>query len=183
MNPQQDNFEIKNFNFIVPIIADTGEQYKIFVPQPNEKELKGLAHILGFLFTKIRTENMDLTLFVKDWRIYAEEVCARLENGETKLLAMDTYIERSLLGAEAWTPEGDKVETLTPTEKEFFEGALVFMSALYRYSPLFLKEKELGEFFTSSTSSEFKNSLRKSPNTPSRGIGVSTRRSAPSPKA
>lgn len=154
--------EINNFNFIIPVIADNGKELKVYVPQPIEKELRGLAHILGHLFTKIRAENVDLLMFVKDWKIFAEEKCANLENGENSLKALNSFLERSLLGSTIFNEDGTEKEILSAAEKEFFEGALVFISALYRYSPHYIKMLELGDFFTSLTPMEFKNSLQKS---------------------
>lgn len=172
------SFEIKNYNFVVPIMSDKGEELKFYVPQPIEKELRSIAHILGYLFTKIRAEQIDIMMFIKDWRIFAEEFCERLENGEGKLRALDAFIERSLLGADIYNECGDKIEKeITAEEREFFEGSLVFMSALYRYSPTYIKNQELGDYFTSLTSTEFKNSLLKSQKTSTAARGVVMRKS------
>ncbi len=151
-----------NTNFIVPCISDDGKELRIYVPQPLEKELRGIARVLGEIYSLVKSKHVEFEVFLKDCSIYVDEILERLENSDLKRKALEAYLERCLLNATIFTADGDELESLSEEEKEVFKSTLVFISALYRYTMKAMQMNELREFFTTSNVSEFKSSLRKS---------------------
>lgn len=168
------DFQITNCNFICPFMQD-GQEFVAHVPQPIEAELKGIARILGSLFTMIREKKLDMIIFLRDWDIYVEDICASLDNGEIKKKALDAYLDRSLLGAKLFTLDGDIVDSFTCEEaKETFKGSLLFFSSLYRYTPKNVLVSELRDCFTFLTATEYQKSLQKPLEVSPQGPGVVT---------
>lgn len=151
-----------NTNFIVPCISDEGKELRIYVPQPLEKELRGIARVLGEIYSLVKSKRVEFEVFLKDCSIYVDEIIERLENSDLKRKALEAYLERCILNATIFTADGDELESLSDDEKEVFKSTLVFISALYRYTMKTMQMNELREFFTTSSVSEFKSSLRKS---------------------
>lgn len=165
-------FKMDSYNFICPFVNDQGSENIAYVPQPIEAELKGIARILGSLFTMIKEGSLDMIVFLKDWDVYIDEICGSLENGEVKRKALDAFLERSLLGAKFFTLDGDVIQgPLTAGEIDSFKGALLFLSALFRYTPKVTLNSELKGFFTSLTPTEYQKSLQ-TPIDPSTEPGV-----------
>lgn len=157
-----NDFRMDNYNFICPYITTEGNENIAYVPQPMEAELKGIARILGSLFVMIKEGKLDMVVFLKDWEVYVDEICNSLDNGEVKRKALDAFLARSLLGAKFFTSEGDSIsDPLNPEEEDSFKGALLFLSALFRYTPKQTLNSELQGFFTSLTLTEYQKSLRK----------------------
>lgn len=169
------NMEATNFNFIVPSILEDGVEVKCWVAQPIDSEIKGLAHILGPLFTHIREKNIDLVVFLRDWEIFVDDAVSRLENGEGKKKALEAFFDRSLMTAKCFSEDGDELPPLNGLSLEYFKGALLFISALYRYTFKNLLMKDMKDFFTSLNATEFQNTLRKPSAQSTPGVGVVTR--------
>lgn len=144
------------FNFIVTIASDEGEELNIYVPQPNELELKLLAPILGKFYTALKEKKYDMAVMIYDWDLIVEEVLEGYndEKKENLKKRLDTFFERSLA---SMIISGKS--SLSENETSLFKGTLLFISALYRYSTKTLLIKELAEFFTSSSSTEWLKSL------------------------
>lgn len=140
------------FNFVVSIPGEYGETLDIFVPQPNELELKILAPILGKFYTAVREKKYDIMVLLYDWEIIVEQVLEgeNEEKRENLKNRLNTFFERSQA---SMTIKGKS--TLSEEETSLFKGTLLFISALYRYSTKTLLKKELGEFFTSLSASEW----------------------------
>lgn len=170
------NLEITNVNFIVPSLLDDGSEVKGWVAQPIENEIKGLAQILGPLFTLIREKNVDLVVFLRDWEIFVDDVLAKLENGEGKKKALEAFFERSLVSAKFYSEGGDELPMLEGLSLEYFKGALLFISALYRYTFKNLLMTDMRDFFTSLSATEFQSSLRKQSAPSTVETGVVTKR-------
>lgn len=151
-----------NTNFIVPCISDDGKELRIYVPQPLEKELRGIARVLGEIYSLVKSKHVEFEVFLKDCSIYVDEILERLENSDLKRKALDAYLERCLLNATIFTADGDELDHLSEEEKEVFKSTLVFISALYRYTMRSMQMNELRDFFTTSNVLEYKSSLRKS---------------------
>lgn len=147
------------YNFIVTISSDEGDSLDIYVPQPNELELKLLAPILGKFFTAVREKRYDTMVLLYDWELTVEEALEGLneEKKENLQKRLNTFFERSIA---SMTINGQT--ELSETEMSLFKGTLLFISALYRYSTKTLLTKELGEFFTSLSSTEWLKSLTSS---------------------
>ena len=144
------------YNFIVTISSDEGDSLDIYVPQPNELELKLLAPLLGKFFTAVREKRYDTTVLLYDWEWSVEEALEGLneEKKENLQKRLNTFFERSIA---SMTINGK--EALSEDETNLFKGTLLFISALYRYSTKALLKKELEEFFTSLSASEWLKSL------------------------
>lgn len=154
-------FKMDDYNFICPYINSSGSENIAYVPQPIENELKSIARILGSLFVMIKEGKLDMVVFLKDWEVYVDEICNSLDNGEVKRKALDAFLARSLLGAKFFTPEGDVIsDPLSQEEEDSFKGALLFLSALFRYTPKQTLNSELQGFFTSLTFMEYQKSLQ-----------------------
>lgn len=147
------------YNFIVTIPSEAGDSLDIYVPQPNELELKFLAPILGKFFTYVREKRYDTMVLLYDWELAVEEVLEGLneEKKENLQKRLNTFFERSIA---SMTINGK--EALSESEMTLFKGTLLFISALYRYSTKTLLTRELGEFFTSLSSTEWLKSLTSS---------------------
>lgn len=168
------DFKMDSYNFICPYVNSEGNENIAYVPQPVEAELKGIARILGSLFTMIKEGKLDMVVFLRDWEVYVDEICNSLDNGEVKRKALEAFLARSSLGAKFFTIDGDAVPTpLSPEEEDSFKGALLFLSALFRYTPKVTLNSELKGFFTSLTLTEYQKSLR-TPIDPYTVVGVET---------
>lgn len=165
-----------NTNFIVPCISDEGKELRIYVPQPLEKELRGIARVLGEIYGLVKSKHVEFEVFLKDCSIYVDEILERLENSDLKRKALEAYLERCLLNATIFTADGDELEQLSEDEKEVFRSSLLFISALYRYTMRAMQQNELQDFFTSSTATELKSSLRKSQSQSTAADAVITKR-------
>lgn len=147
------------YNFIVTISSDVGDSLDIYVPQPNELELKLLAPILGKFFTAVREKRYDTMVLLYDWELIVEEALEGLtdEKKENLQKRLNTFFERSIASMTINGQTG-----LSENEMSLFKGTLLFISALYRYSTKTLLTRELGEFFTSLSSTEWLKSLTSS---------------------
>lgn len=166
------NLEITNVNFVVPSLLDDGSEVKVWVAQPIESEIKGLAQILGPLFTLVREKNVDLVVFLRDWEIFVDDILSKLENGEGKKKALEAFFDRSLMTAKVYSSSGDELPALEGLSLDYFKGALLFISALYRYTFKNLLMTDMRDFFTSLSAMEFRNSLLKqsAPSTVENGV-------------
>lgn len=150
---------INNYNFIIPLINDNGEDIRIYINQPLENEMRRIASVLAHIFTLIKDNKLDLIIFLKDWDVILEEYCETIDKGQDKLKAVNTFIDRCILTARYFTSEGEVIEKLSNDELFMVKGALVFLSALYRYSFKMLKNTEMTDFFTSLNVTDFQNTL------------------------
>lgn len=154
--------KIDKHNFIIPLSGSSGKEITCYVPQPNEIEMNKLFRLLGTIFSILRKGNQDILVVLKDWRLLLEESLDEMpDDKRTPLLkALDVFFERSLASASIFDEDGLDV-TLDEDETEIFKGTLLFLSALYRYSPNQVKS-EMGGYFTSLNASEFRSSQKRS---------------------
>lgn len=155
-------FAINNYNFIVPCMDENLDEVKAWVTQPNDAEMRKLARVLGPLFSLIREKKVDLVVFLRDWELFIDDICDSLTNPELAKKSVLAFLDRSLLTAEFFSADGEQIAKPSDDTLTMFKGALLFTSALYRYSFKATLETEMKDFFTSLSATEFQNSLRKS---------------------
>lgn len=158
--------KIDKYNFIIPLSGSNNKEITCYVPQPNEIEMHRLFHLLGTIFSILRKGNQDILVILKDWRLILEDSLEDMpdEKRASLLKALDVFFERSLASATIFDEDGLDVK-LDEDETEIFKGTLLFLSALYRYSPNPVKS-EMGGYFTSLSASEFKSSQKRSSSQP-----------------
>lgn len=154
-------------NFIIPLSGSNDKEITCYVPQPNEIEMNRLFRLLGTIFSVIRKGNQDILVVLKDWRLILEDSLGDTseEKRDALLGALDVFFERSLASATIFDEDGLDV-TLDEEETEIFKGTLLFLSALYRYSPNQVVKNEMKGYYTSLNASEFKSSQKKSSSQP-----------------
>lgn len=155
--------KITKFNFILSLTSDEGQDLKIYVPQPNEIEIRGIAKLLSVIFDKV-TKNENPLVIMKDYDVYVDDLFDDATKKTAFNAKLNAFFERSLLSASVYTETGEKIERkLSEDETEIFKGSLLFAAALYRYSTrTLLSGTDMRAFYTSLTATEFQNSLKTS---------------------
>lgn len=160
--------EITIKNFIIPIQDDLGNELKIWISHPHDSEMTQISRVLAYFNKECR--NMPLDSVIMDYERLTEEALldfnAEYRNNINKRL--ETFFSRAELSAVC--DDGRDFASLSESEKSTFRGALLFISALWRYT---YKEKlpggtqkevkelmeSLSVFFTSQNATEWKDSL------------------------
>lgn len=151
---------IDKLNFVIPFVTDAGKEAQVFIPQPNDLELKGLAKFLGYYYSKVQREGILPNVAMTDYQVFIEDFLTTipLDAKDAYQSKLDAFYERSLMGAHTYC-DGMFLTKLSKDEEEAIKGSLTFISALYRYSPKGALKGELMDFFTSLSATEWKSSF------------------------
>lgn len=160
--------QIDNINFIIDFIMDNDTEAKCYIKQPIYNELTGIMKVLGGIFSLTRKENLHPQTILVDCLEYAEEIISELPEQlqETYKKRIDAFLSRSLLSCSiVYRDDEDMLielqpQYLTENEKLEIKKHLLFLSALYRYSPKKILLKDLKGLFTLQNATEWKNSLQ-----------------------
>lgn len=149
--------EIDNkLNLVLTINDDNGDETKFFVPQPTRVAFDSVAKFLRIFYQKA-INNIPADVIVVDYALIIKE---NLENEEKELPKIQGFIDRTLLGAQVFLPNGEFKPysecKFSDDFKAIIEGTLVFSCALYRYVAIGAKKTVLKDITTSLNFTEWK---------------------------
>lgn len=159
--------KIDTMNFIIPLTANNGHTFDIYVPQPLGNELDKIARVLGYFFGLQRTNDIHPLVIMRDWQMYLRESLENMSESRAADIekSVNIFLERSLSGSFAVSADNKEIDIskFGEEEMELIKGSILFLSALYRYSPKWALIGEDGQkgYFTSQSLTEVRNSLQK----------------------
>lgn len=147
-------------NFEVALVLDTGEEAKVFVPQPNDVELTRISRVLSYIFREMDKNPLQILLI--DWERMIDEALSGLskELADNVKKQTMTFLDRCVSSGICDLKD---INTLSDSETSLLKGSLLFISALYRYVYQRAKIESSGikGFFTSLSATDWKKSLSK----------------------
>lgn len=149
--------EIDNkLNLVLTINDDNGEETKFFIPQPTRVAFDSVAKFLRVFYQKA-ISGIPADVLVIDYALIIKE---SMDNEEKELPKIQGFIDRTLLGAQVFLPNGEFKTysecTFSEDFKALIEGTLVFTCALYRYVAMSAKKTVLKDITTSLNFTEWK---------------------------
>lgn len=149
---ESKGLKIEKYNFIFYVNFENFNECKCYVPQVNELELKSISRILAYFYKSFKEE--DERVVMVDYERFIEESIEPITNEaqrERKKEQLETYFERSFLGASFYDDEWTEIDKTKLTEDDIhnFRATLLFISALFHYSTKEGKNHFLGRYFTS----------------------------------
>lgn len=149
--------EIDNkLNLVLTINDDNGDETKFFIPQPTRVAFDSVAKFLRVFYQKA-ISGIPADVLVVDYALIIKE---SMDDEEKDLPKIQGFIDRTLLGAQVFLPNGE-FKTFNECKfsedfKAIIEGTLVFTCALYRYVAMSAKKTVLKDITTSLNSTEWK---------------------------
>lgn len=147
-------------SFIVPVVLDNGEEAKVFIPQPLEKDIMKVSRVLSYIFEQ--TQNTPLQILLIDWERFVEESLYPLpqENASYVRDLLQGILEKCIFSGECDIKD---IHSFSQHEMVLLKGGVLFISALFRYVYCQnQKNNEVEQFFTSLKLTEWKASLSSS---------------------
>ncbi len=159
------NAKIDKFNLIFDSQFDCGKVH-CYVPEPSEIELKNLSRVLGYFYTCFQN-NENASVMLIDYDRFIDEALEPITNDDQrnrKREQVSMYLERCLMNASFFDEEYSEIDKnkLSKDDVEIFNGLILFISALYRYSMKEGRRKLIGDYFTSLSATEWIKSCKKS---------------------
>lgn len=162
-------------NFVIPLENSVGEEFKVFIPHIPKSNVDSIAEVLGELFSRLQ-KGLNPDVFIEDNQLIINSIIENLckDNEEDKLRLqslINSFIERSLLTAEVLFPDGEFISYPSISKDKIdwdgscfntLRGYLLFIQALWRYTPVKTKTTFLGPFIVYQSLSEWQSSLKKS---------------------
>ena len=157
--------KIDKFNIIFDSQFDCGKAH-CYVPEPSEIELKSLSRVLGYFYTCFQN-NENASVMLIDYDRFIDEALEPITNDDQrnrKREQVSMYLERSFMNASFFDEEYSEIpkDKLSKDDVEIFNGLMLFISALYRYSMKEGRRKLIGDYFTSLSVTEWIKSCKKS---------------------
>lgn len=147
-------------NFEVALVLDTGDEAKVFIPQPNDVELTRISRVLSYVFKEM--DKSPLQILLIDWERLIDEALAGLpsELAENVRKQTLTFLDRCVSSGICDLKD---INTLSATEASLLKGSLLFISALYRYvyQRAKIESNEIKGFFTSLSATDWKKRSQK----------------------
>lgn len=145
-------------NLVLSINDDDGQETKFFIPQPTRVAFDSVAKFLRVFYTKATQKNpIPADVLVVDYALIIKEA---MDDEENDMKKMQSFIDRTLLGASVFLPNGEFKPyaecTFSDDFKALVEGTLVFTCALYRYVAMSAKKTLLKDIVTSLDSTAWK---------------------------
>lgn len=149
--------EIDNkLNLVLTINDDNGDETKFFVPQPTRVAFDSVAKFLRIFYQKA-ISGVPADVLVIDYALIIKE---GMDDEEKELPKIQGFIDRTLLGAQVFLPNGEFKTypecNFSSDFKAVIEGTLVFTCALYRYVAIGAKKNVLKDIVTSLNFTEWK---------------------------
>lgn len=153
-------------NLVLAINDDNGDETKFFIPQPTRVAFDSVAKFLRAFYTKATQKNpVPADVLVIDYALIIKEA---MDDEESEMPKIQGFIDRTLLGASVFLPNGEFKPypecTFSEDFKALVEGTLVFTCALYRYVAVSAKKTVLKDIITSLDSTAWKTQCEKSRN-------------------
>ena len=157
---------IENLNFVIPYYDEKGDVNNCYLPQPSKALFDSVASILGYLYTKIRTDNLLPEVFVMDYKTICEDIITQRNLPKDYSVKLNNFLEKCLISSSLIDINYDFKSfndvQLQEEIQEILKGYILFTCALSRYTPIPLRRSVLGQLTTSQSITEYCNSFKKS---------------------